>query len=88
MNCLACVEACLVKETLDIRSSFTKTHIPNWVFGTLVVGIFVAITGLAMLTGHCQNGMTKEEYLKRFPQVESPMYQHNRREVPQYGPND
>ncbi len=88
MNCLACVEACPVKATLDIRTSFTKTHVPTWVFGTLIVGIFVAITGLAMLTGHWQNGMNKEEYLKRFPLIESPMYQHNRGDVPQYGPND
>ncbi|MBI3189991.1 MAG: 4Fe-4S binding protein, partial [Ignavibacteriales bacterium] len=45
MNCLACVEACPVKQTLDVRVSFTKTHVPNWVFGVLVVGTFVAITG-------------------------------------------
>ncbi|MBI5216577.1 MAG: 4Fe-4S binding protein [Ignavibacteriae bacterium] len=88
MNCLACVEACPVKETLDIRTSVTKTRIPNWVFGVFVVGTFAGITGLAMITGHWQNGMTKEEYLKRFPQIESPIYQHNRGEVPQYGPND
>ncbi|TAK59353.1 MAG: 4Fe-4S binding protein [Bacteroidetes bacterium] len=88
MNCLACVESCPVKNTLDIRASFTKTQIPNWVFGGLVVGIFVAITGLAMITGNWQNGITKEEYLKRFPQIETPMYQHNRGEVPQYGPQD
>ena len=88
MNCLACVESCPVKETLDIRTSFTKTHVPNWVFGVLVVGTFVAITGMAMLTGIWQNSITKEEYLKRFPLVESPMYQHNRGDVPQYGPQD
>jgi polyferredoxin len=88
MNCLLCVEACPVKETLDVRMSFSKTRVPNWVFGTLVAGIFVAITGLAMLTGHWQNSISKEEYLKRFEQLDSPLYQHNRGTVPQYGPND
>jgi hypothetical protein len=88
MNCLACVEVCPVKETLDIRTSITKTKIPNWVFGTLVAGIFVAITGLAMLTGHWQNGISQEEYLKRFQNLDSPLYQHNQGSVPNYGPDD
>ena len=88
MNCLACVDACPVKNTLDIRASFIKTKIPNWVFGSLVAGIFIAITGLAMITGHWQNGMTQGEYLKRFPLIDTPLYQHNHGQVPQYGPQD
>lgn len=88
MNCLECVAVCPVKDTLDIRTSFTKHRVPNWVFGTLVVGVFIAITGLAMLTGHWQNTISQEEYLKRFREIDSPLYQHNRGEVPEYGPND
>ncbi len=88
MNCLACVEVCPVKETLDIRLGLTKTLIPNWVFGVLVAGVFVAITGLAMIAGHWQNGISREEYLKRFPQIETPLYQHNRGQVPQYKPGE
>jgi polyferredoxin len=88
MNCLACVQVCPVKETLDIRMSVTKTKVPNWVFATLVVGIFVAITGLAMLTGHWQNNISQEEYAKRFKNVDSPLYQHNHGSVPKYDTND
>lgn len=88
MNCLACVQVCPVKETLDVRTSLTKTQVPNWVFGVLVVGVFVAITGFAMLTGQWQNSMTKEEYQKRFQNVDSPLYQHNRGSVPEYSPQD
>ena len=87
-NCLACVHVCPVKNTLDIRTSLTKTKVPNWVFGVLVIGVFVAITGLAMLTGHWQNSITKEEYLKRFQEIESPTYQHFQGKVLEYGPND
>jgi ferredoxin len=87
-NCLACVQACPVKNTLDIRTPLTKTKIPNWVFGVLVIGVFVAITGLAMLTGHWQNSITKEEYLKRFQEIESPTYQHFQGKVPEYSLND
>ncbi len=88
MSCLKCVEVCPVKNTLDMRTSKGAKPVPNWVFGVLVAGVFVAITGLAMATGHWQNQISKEEYLKRFQQLDSPMYQHFRGEAPQYGPND
>jgi polyferredoxin len=84
MNCLECVQACPVKETLDVRMSVTNTRVPNWVVGSLVLGVFVGITGLAVLTGHWHNKISREEYLRHFQQMESPMYQHNRGSVPEY----
>jgi len=53
-----------------------------------VVGVFVALTGMAMLTGFWQNGISQEEYLRRFDNLDSPLYQHFRGQVPAYGPND
>ncbi len=87
-NCLSCVAACPVKDTLDVRTSVTSTKVPNWIFGVLVVGVFVAITGLGILTSHWKNSMTNDEYLLRFQRVDSPLYQHNHGHVPEYGPND
>jgi polyferredoxin len=89
MSCMLCVEACPVKNTLDVRSSAaSRKAVPHWVLGALVAGVFVAVTGLAMLTGHWQNGISKEEYQRRFQQLDNPIYQHFRGNVPQYGPND
>jgi polyferredoxin len=89
MSCMLCVEACPVKSTLDVRLSPTsRKAVPTWVYGTLVAGFFVAITGLAMLTGHWQNQIAREEYQRRFQQLNSPVYQHNRGSVPNYGPAD
>src|SRR5689334_5145944 len=76
MACLACVAVCPVKETLDVRTSLTATRVPGWVFGALVAGIFVAVTGLAILTGHWQNAIGPDEYRKRFQNLDSPLYQH------------
>lgn len=88
-SCLACVEACPVKDTLYVGSTpVPGIHVPNVVFGLLVAGIFVAVTGMAMLTGHWRNGISQEEYLKRFKNIDSPLYEHNRGHVPRYGPED
>jgi Pyruvate/2-oxoacid:ferredoxin oxidoreductase delta subunit len=87
-SCLACIQVCPVRDTLDMRFSKRSKPVPNWVLGSLVVGLFAAITGLAMLNGHWQNGIQKEEYQRRFQQLNSPIYQHFRGEVPHYGPND
>lgn len=88
MSCYACVEVCPVKDTLAMRANKKSQAVPSWVFGILLLGAFIAITGLAMLTGRWQNGISKEEYARRIQNIESPVYQHNKGHVSNYGPND
>jgi NAD-dependent dihydropyrimidine dehydrogenase PreA subunit len=85
-NCLACVQACPVKNTLEVKTGFRSRTVSPRMLGVLIVGIFIAVTGAAMLSGHWSNGIPKDEYLKRFQRLDS--YQHSRGEVPEYGPND
>jgi polyferredoxin len=87
-SCLACVQVCPVKDTLEVRAGRRGHAVPSWVLGTLVVGLFVAVTGAAMLAGHWQNNISHQEYQRRFKELHSPMYQHFRGEVPRYGPHD
>jgi polyferredoxin len=87
-GCHACVAVCPVKNTLDMRSLFIENRMPAWIFGTLVVGVFIAVTGLAILTGKWHNNISREEYLKRIQNINSPIYEHFRGEVHEYGPND
>ena len=87
-GCYACVQACPVKETLEMRLSRSGARVPSWVFGSLVAGVFVAITGMAILLGHWQNNLSREEYLRRFQQLDSPIYQHFQGQVPHYGTDD
>jgi polyferredoxin len=86
--CMECVAACPVIDTLELRASKAGAALPAPVLAALVVGLFVAVTGMAMLTGHWQNSIGKEEYQRRFKELNSPLYQHNRGEVPAYGPGD
>jgi Pyruvate/2-oxoacid:ferredoxin oxidoreductase delta subunit len=87
-SCLSCVEACPVKQTLDVRVRQSGRAVPNRVLAGLVAGVFIAVTGLAILTGNWQNSIHREEYQRRFKQLDSPAYQHFRGKVPAYGPND
>ncbi|HLF14131.1 MAG TPA: 4Fe-4S dicluster-binding protein, partial [Bacteroidota bacterium] len=87
-GCLECVEACPVKETLGMKAAHSERYVRNRAFGLLVVGVFVAITGMAMLAGMWQNNIPKEEYLFRFKNLNSPLYDHARGKVPDYGPQD
>jgi polyferredoxin len=87
-GCLECIAVCPVRDTLDMRVTRTGRPIRPWVFGALVLLVFSGITGAAMLTGHWQNQISTEEYQRRMQEIDAPMYQHFRGEVPKYGPND
>jgi polyferredoxin len=89
MSCYSCVDVCPVKNTLEMKTAGARSRaVPSWVFGVLVAGVFMAITGLAMLAGHWQNGISQQEYARRFQELDNPVYQHNRGNVPEYGTHD
>ena len=74
--CYRCLEACPVKNTLNVSVAKNPKPIPSWIFGSLVAGVFVAFTGLAMLTGNWRNSISSDEYMKRFKELETPAYEH------------
>lgn len=76
MACYKCVEVCPVKNTLEVRAAKSERAIPGWVFGSLVAGVFVAVTGLAILAGSWQNSIGKEEYTRRFQELDTQAYEH------------
>ena len=85
--CMKCVEVCPVNNTLDLRTPHSSKPIPSWVFGGLVAGVFIAVTGLAMLSGSWQNAISREEYQMRFQQLDTPAYSHPFSGAGSYGPN-
>jgi len=88
MSCYSYVEGCPVKNTLVMSTGSNSKSIPSWTSGFLIIGIFITVTGLAMLTSSGQNRISKNECVKRIQNIESPLYRHNRGEVSNYGPND
>jgi polyferredoxin len=87
-SCVECVRACPVKDTLEVRPHRTGRALSAPALAAIILGIFVGVTGGAMLTGHWQNGISNQEYLRRFPLLGTPLYQHARGQVPDYGPDD
>lgn len=87
-GCLECVAVCPVRDTLNMQITRTSKPVRPWVFGALVVVVFAGITGAAMLTGHWHNRISAAEYQQRMGNINAPIYQHFRGEVPEYGPND
>ena len=70
-TCLSCVDACPVADTLDVRFLLTKKKIPKKNIAIAVVIIFMAVTGLGMLTGNWQNKITSEEYVNHLKYMNS-----------------
>jgi polyferredoxin len=68
--CYRCVSACPVKDTLEMRAPVGKA-VAGWVFGLLAAGLFVAVTGLAMLSGHWRTSVSPGEYLQLIPAADA-----------------
>jgi polyferredoxin len=69
--CYRCVEVCPVKDTLGMRAPAGKA-VPGWLFALLALGLFLAVTGVARLTGHWKTHLTAQDYQELIPQTEAP----------------
>jgi len=71
-TCLNCVDACPVKDTLELKTIFPKKKkISKRAVAIGVVSIFMLVTGIGMITGKWQNKISKEEYLIHYKYMNS-----------------
>jgi hypothetical protein len=63
---MSCVDACPVADTLDLKPLFTKKKINKKAVAIGVVTLFMAVTGLGMLTGNWQNKISGDQYLVHY----------------------
>ena len=42
-----------------------------FVFALLVAGLFMAVTGLAMVTGHWRTSLSRQDYLQLMPEAQA-----------------
>lgn len=67
-TCMRCVDECPVRDTLVVRARHWPYALSAPRVALVVSGVFVAVTGLAMLTGHWRNAIPASEYLQHFRQ--------------------
>jgi len=71
MACMACTQVCPVIDTLDLKTATPSRRIPPPVLALFIGGIFVAITGAAMLAGLWRTSITPENYLHHVSRIEA-----------------
>ena len=70
-SCMNCVDVCPVKDTLDLKNVVVrKTINKKWV-AVGVVGMFMLVTGIGMVTGYWQNNVSKDEYLLHHKNIDN-----------------
>lgn len=62
-TCMSCVDACPVKDTLQLRTQVGKNKINKKLVAVGVVAVYIFITGLGILTGNWHNKISEREYL-------------------------
>ena len=50
--------------------------------------IFLLGTTFARITGHWHNAISDQEYQRRVQEINKPIYDHNRGQVPEYNEDD
>lgn len=66
-SCLSCVDVCPVKDTLNLNTIVIRKKFNKKYLAAAIVGIFMIVTGIGIITGRWQNNITKEEYLYHQP---------------------
>jgi polyferredoxin len=62
-SCLNCIDVCPVADTLEVKNVIGNKTVSKKVIAFGIVLIFIAVTGIGMLTGHWRNNVTKEDYI-------------------------
>ena len=63
-TCLSCVDACPVKDTLQLKSIYTKKTKDKKNVGIAIAAIYLMIITLGIVSGNWQNNVTKNQYLE------------------------
>ena len=70
-TCMNCVDACPVKDTLQLETVGVKRVINKKYVLAGVVGLFMLITGFGMVSDNWQNKISKEQYMYLYKDIDS-----------------
>lgn len=69
--CLSCVEVCPVGNSLELKLVTTEKAVNRKQVATVVVGLFMLVTGLSIVTGYWQSSTSLEKYQELYQQVQT-----------------
>jgi len=75
-SCLSCTDACPVDGALEYGFAGKNHRLNPRIVALTLVGLFVAVTGLAMILGRWHNRIPLEDYFRHIKHIES--YDHPR----------
>ena len=70
-TCLSCVDACPVKNTLEVKPVLSNKKISKKLIAAGVVGLYFIIITIGMISGNWQNDVKRETYIELFKQKNS-----------------
>ena len=70
-TCMNCVDVCPVKDTLQLETIGTNKVINKKYVVAGVLGLFMLVTGIGMISGNWQNKISKEEYIDLYEDIDS-----------------
>jgi polyferredoxin len=73
-TCLACLDACPVADTLELKTVVGNKKLSKKYVGLIILIIYFAITGYGMISGKWQNNVPKQTYLELYKNIDN--YQH------------
>lgn len=79
--CLKCVDACPVRDTLQLQPPRTRRRVPGWAYALILASLFLLGTGLARAAGHWRNDMQLADYQYHIQHLDE--YSHARGLVPE-----
>ena len=82
--CLKCVAVCPEKDTLYISASRRNGILKPLAYAVMICMLFVGGSLIGRVTGYWQTSISNHEYLFHVKNLDTPFYQHNRGEVPNY----
>lgn len=85
--CLKCVAICPEKNTLYISIAKKFGFLKPVGYAVLICLFFLGGSIAARLTGHWRTSISNSEYAFHITHLNSPLYQHNRGQVPAYDKN-
>lgn len=82
-TCMSCVDACPVKDTLELKTIYNGKRIPKKMVAFGIVIIYIAVTSLGILSGNWKNNISKEEYLQNYEKINSIGHPRSTEEIEQ-----